>query len=84
MDGGREVSAMANVIDEETLDRSRTPEQREALSRLDKQAEARGVKPLDFDALMAKADFWPEDESIDDFIATIRKWRSESSDRKLP
>ena len=75
---------MANVIDEEALERNRTPEQREALARLIKQAEAQGIKPLDFDALMAKADFWPEDESIYDFIATIREWRNESGDRKLP
>jgi hypothetical protein len=36
-----------------------------------------GVKPLDFDELRAKADFWPEHESIDEFIATIRHWREE-------
>ncbi len=23
-------------------------------------------------------DFWPDDESIDDFVATIRRWRRES------
>lgn len=68
---------MANVIDEEALERNRTPEQREALARLMKLAEEQGVKPLDFDALRKKADFWPEDESIDEFIATIRKWRDE-------
>jgi hypothetical protein len=78
------VIDMANLIDEDTLERNRTPEQREALLRLNKQAEAQGIKPLNFDALLAKADFWPEDESIDDFIATIHKWRSESSDRTLP
>ena len=75
---------MADVIDEAEPDRRRTPEQREALARLLKQAEEQGVKPLDFDALMAKANFWPEDESIDDFIAAIREWRSESRNRELP
>jgi hypothetical protein len=50
-----------------------------------KLAEEQGVKPLDFDALRAKAGFWPEDESIDDFIAKIRKWRDEGGDvRELP
>ena len=24
-----------------------------------------------------KADFWPEDESCDEFIATVREWRRE-------
>ncbi len=50
---------------------------REKLLRL---IEEQGVKPFNFEAAKAKADFWPEDESIDDFIATIRKWRDE--DRK--
>ncbi|HTG15768.1 MAG TPA: hypothetical protein VK747_10925 [Blastocatellia bacterium] len=71
--------------DEDALAEQRTPEQREALARLQKLAEEQGVKPLDFDALRAKAGFWPEDESIDDFIATIRKWRDEEGDvRELP
>jgi hypothetical protein len=68
---------MANVIDKDALERNRTPEQREALARLMKLAEEQGVKPLDFDALQKQADFWPEDESIDEFIATVRKWRDE-------
>lgn len=29
-------------------------------------------------------DFWPEDESIDDFVATIRRWRHEpTTDSRL-
>jgi len=71
---------MANVIDEEELERKRTPEQRETLARLIKQAEAQGIKPMTKEKLDAMAGVWPEDESIDDFIATIRKWRSESSE----
>ena len=32
-----------------------------------------GVRPVnDFDAILGG---WPEDESVDDFIATIRDWR---------
>jgi hypothetical protein len=39
-------------------------------------AEAQGVKPIEtLDEL--KADFWPEDESLDDFIETIYQWRRE-------
>jgi len=71
---------MANFIDEEELERKRTPEQRETLARLIKQAEAQGIKPMTKEKLDAMAGVWPEDESIDDFIATIRKWRSESSE----
>lgn len=34
------------------------------------------VKPVtNFDALLG--DFWPEDETADDFISTVRRWRRE-------
>ncbi len=48
----------------------------EALPSLDALAEAQGVQPIeDIDDLVA--DFWPEDESVEDVIATIRRWRDE-------
>ncbi len=35
-----------------------------------------GVKPVErLEDLLG--DFWPEDESIDDFIAAVRRWRRE-------
>jgi hypothetical protein len=36
-----------------------------------------GVGPFDFDAWMADTSNkgWPEDESVDDFIAAYRAWR---------
>lgn len=41
-------------------------------------AEIQGVKPLD--ALSAlQGDFWPEDESVDDFLTAIRQWRREDA-----
>lgn len=44
---------------------------------LEELARQQGVGPIqDPDSL--KANFWPEDESIDDFIATIRYWRDQS------
>lgn len=39
-------------------------------------AEEQGVKPIR-DIADLVADFWPEDESVDEFIATIRAWRHE-------
>ena len=75
---------MADVIDEEELARKRTPEQREALARLIKQAEAQGIKPLTEEDLDAMAHAWPEDENIDDFIAAVQQWRSEGGERELP
>ena len=39
-------------------------------------AHEQAVGPIrDFDAL--RADSWPEDESVDEFVETIRKWRRE-------
>jgi hypothetical protein len=45
---------------------------------LDALAEAQGVEPIgDIDELVA--DFWPEDESEEDFMAAVRRWRDEGS-----
>ncbi len=39
-------------------------------------AEAQGVKPVgDLGALLGG---WPEDESVDDFLITLRQWRQEN------
>lgn len=44
---------------------------------LDALAAEQGVKVADdFDALLG--DFWPEDESADEFVAALRGWRRES------
>jgi hypothetical protein len=75
---------MADVIDEEELERRRTPEQREAWARLLKQAEAQGIRPLTEEDLDAMAHAWPEDENIDDFIAAVQQWRSEDGEREMP
>lgn len=41
---------------------------------LDALASVQGVHPVTtFDHLLG--DFWPEDESVDDFIAAVRHWR---------
>jgi hypothetical protein len=29
-------------------------------------------------------DIWPEDESVDEFIETVRRWRREGEERKRP
>jgi hypothetical protein len=76
--------AMADVIDEEELERRRTPEQRAALARLVKQAEEQGITPMTKEKLDAMAGAWPEDEDIDEFIAAVQQWRSEGGERELP
>lgn len=38
-----------------------------------------GVRPVErFEDLVG--DFWPEDESVDEFVATVRQWRREGMD----
>ena len=46
-------------------------------------ARQQGVKPLDFDELL-QADFWPEEESTDEFLATLREWRREGVPESRP
>jgi len=31
-----------------------------------------------------RGDCWPEDESVDEFIAAVRRWRQEGSTREVP
>jgi hypothetical protein len=61
-----------------------TLEQTEALARLQQFAAEREIRPLDFDTIMSKADFWPEDESSDDFIRAVEEWRRDKRSRDLP
>ncbi len=60
---------------------SRGPNPPRRLANLLKEAEKRGIKPLteeDFERLMAEPSFWPEDESIEDFLAWRRQSRREN------
>lgn len=42
-------------------------------------AATQGVRPItNLDDLVG--DFWPEDESVDDFVAAVRRWRREGGD----
>jgi hypothetical protein len=41
-------------------------------------AAQQGVSPIQSLAELT-ADFWPEDESADDFIASVRQWRREDT-----
>ncbi|MEK6278729.1 MAG: hypothetical protein AABN95_00080 [Acidobacteriota bacterium] len=53
-----------------------------ARKELERLAAEQHVRPLiDFDSL--KADFWPEDESVDDFVRTVRERRQASEIRSV-
>lgn len=55
----------------------------EARAELLRIAEEQGVKPFNFDDI--GGDFWPEEESTDDFLAWLRSVRDEGGQpRRLP
>ena len=53
---------------------------------LDVEALARqqGVGPFNFAVARELGKFWPEDESIDEFITTVRQWRDEEGAKERP
>lgn len=72
------------TADELSAEEKLSPEQIRARERLKKLIEERGVKPMDAETLRAMGGVWPEDESVDEFLAEREKWRSESRNRELP
>lgn len=58
-------------------------QQSKARARLRKLILERGITPITVDQLRAMGDLWPENESVDDFIAAVREWRREGSHRRL-
>jgi len=49
------------------------------LPTLDDLASAYGAKPIQDPSALA-GDFWPDDESVEEFLRTLRKWRREKSE----
>jgi hypothetical protein len=47
------------------------------LSQLLRDAEARGIKPMDEAGLEAMGAVWPEDEDLDEFLTWLRQSRRE-------
>ena len=52
----------------------------EAEARLRALLEAQGVRPIQDPEQLVFPD-WPEDETVDDFLAAVREWRREGLDR---
>jgi hypothetical protein len=57
----------------EEVEEGHSPEQSRARARLRKLIDEQGVKPITAEQLHAMGDVWPEDESVDEFLA----WREE-------
>lgn len=76
------AAAFAAALLEETANHNGAAEPstgfHETQTDLDALVRSAGAAPLtNFDGLVA--DFWPEDESADDFIASVRGWRRGST-----
>jgi hypothetical protein len=89
MRDGSEVQAMSDEERERLLENE--PEAQAAKEAARKRAHARawelarqqGVTPIR-DIKELRGDFWPEDESIDDFLAWLRATRQEDKGRSIP
>lgn len=66
------------------VEEGQSTEQSKARARLRRLILQRGITPITVDQLRAMGDLWPENESVDDFIAAVREWRREGSLRRLP
>ena len=55
----------------------------EAPKSIEQIAAEQSVEPINFEELRKLGEFWPEDESIDDFIAAVREWRRDEPDRSI-
>ena len=47
-------------------------------------AAEQGTKPINFDELLKKGEFFPKDESVDDLVNFVRESRRDRGDRILP
>lgn len=78
------AAAFAAALLEETANKNGTMQPtatfHDTKTDLDTLIRTQGVTPIT-NVSELKADFWPEDETADEFIATIREWRKGSSSR---
>lgn len=66
-----ELAKRLSIADQQRLVRLLNPPKT-----IEQIAAEQGIGPFDFKATQAEATFWPEEESIDDFITALRQWRS--------
>ena len=67
-----------------TLDEKSSPEQIKARARLERMIKETGVKPLTVEQLRTMGDLWPEDESLDEFLAWREYMRRSETTKDLP
>ena len=72
------------TTDVDKIKRIPTPQQADARARLDRLVAESGAKPLTIDQLNAMGDLWPEDDSVDDFLAWREQIRKEEKAGDCP
>jgi hypothetical protein len=72
--------SQAHLVGDERL----TGEQLRARERLLKLIQEQGARPLSVDELDAMGDVWPEDESVDEFLAWREERRRASRQERIP
>ena len=66
------------------MSETKSDEEREqAHARIWEMARQQGVKPIQ-NMEELKADFWPEEESVDDFLSWVRELRQSDKPRSIP
>ncbi|HEX8283977.1 MAG TPA: hypothetical protein VF588_11510 [Pyrinomonadaceae bacterium] len=66
------------------MSETKSEEEREqAHARVRELAKQQGVKPIS-NLEDLKGDFWPEEESVDDFLAWVRELRQSDKPRSIP
>ncbi len=68
---------------EREAESSRMEARKQAHARVWELAKQQGVGPIR-SIKDLQGDFWPEDESVDDFLAWLRKTRQEDQGRSIP
>ena len=56
-------------------------EQTKPSKSIEQQVAEQGTRPLSYEEMLGN--FWPEDESVDDFLATLHEWRNEGENRSF-
>ena len=65
------------------VEEGQSSERSKARARLRKLIQQRGITPITLDQLRAMGDLWPENESVDDFIAAVREWRRDGGTGRM-
>ena len=73
-----------STYDSDVVANTRSLLQNKARAKLESLIEEQGVLPIDMELLGAMKKVWPEDETVDEFLAARDHWRRETTRREIP